>query len=227
MSRRRQPPTRRSPRPELRLVLSSGTGPVEVRRFVGELGPALEEVLARRGLTVASVSVRGEGEEPASVGIALSDRDDLVEGCLEDLLGTHLLVSSERGKGARKRWFAHVGLQRRTAAQPVTIELSDVELSACRAGGPGGQHVNTTETAVRARHIPSGLQVRASGERSRAANRKAALARLAELLADEQQARGARERRRAWRVHHQLERGHPVVVWTRDRKGRLRSSPRL
>lgn len=110
----------------------------------------------------------GEEEAPRSVSLRLGAG---AGGALDDLLGTHLLVSPERGRGNRKRWFVRVGLHQEPQRAPVEIDLRDVELTACRAGGPGGQHVNKTSSAVRARHLPSGIAVRSEGQRSRTANR--------------------------------------------------------
>jgi protein subunit release factor B len=59
----------------------------------------------------------------------------------------------------------------------------DVEISYFRAGGPGGQHRNKTETGVRIKHVPTGIVVVATERRSRRQNLEAALERLEERLA--------------------------------------------
>jgi len=65
-----------------------------------------------------------------------------------------------------------------------------------RGSGPGGQHRNKTETAVRLTHVPSGLVVVAADSRSQAQNRKNALRRLAERLAQMEQEEAAAKKRR-------------------------------
>ena len=82
-----------------------------------------------------------------------------------------------------------------------------------KASGPGGQHVNRTESAVRVTHLPTGLQASAAEERSQHRNRKLALARLTKKIADrgEEQHRAAREKR--WRAHQELERGNSIRVF--------------
>ncbi|MDK2846710.1 MAG: ribosome-associated protein [Desulfuromonadales bacterium] len=65
----------------------------------------------------------------------------------------------------------------------MTMNKRDLEITFFKAGGPGGQHRNKTETAVRIHHRPSGLTVTASEQRSRQANIEKALERLAEKLA--------------------------------------------
>jgi ribosome-associated protein len=72
---------------------------------------------------------------------------------------------------------------------PAWHELSDgallgqCEVQAHRAGGPGGQHRNKTETAIRLVHAPSGVSAEGKDQRSRTQNLAAALARLREKLA--------------------------------------------
>ena len=61
--------------------------------------------------------------------------------------------------------------------------LAQCEVQVHRASGPGGQHRNKAETAVRLVHLPSGIRVEGKDERSRTQNLRIALARLREKLA--------------------------------------------
>ncbi|HRI89535.1 MAG TPA: peptide chain release factor-like protein [Candidatus Hydrogenedentes bacterium] len=65
---------------------------------------------------------------------------------------------------------------------PIARE-EDIEITFYRSSGPGGQHKNTTESAVRIRHIPTGLIVVATAERSQLRNKQAALEELERRLA--------------------------------------------
>ena len=64
----------------------------------------------------------------------------------------------------------------------VVLREGDIEVTFFKGTGPGGQHKNKRETAVRVRHVPTGLTASASEERSQARNRETALERLAEKL---------------------------------------------
>lgn len=61
--------------------------------------------------------------------------------------------------------------------------LRECEVETFRASGPGGQHVNKTETAVRVRHLPTGLVVTSREERSQYRNKAACLRKLRERVA--------------------------------------------
>jgi peptide chain release factor len=119
--------------------------------------------------------------------------------------------STFRPAHKRKNWF--VGVRRVPMPQSAIFSEKDLRIETLKASGPGGQHVNTTESAVRVVHTPTGISTISRDERSQTANRKRALERLAILLARHEQREQARAEKCRWDAHNELERGNPVRVY--------------
>ena len=206
-----------------RLTISSGRGPIEARRFVAQLANALAELCATRGALVEHTTVHGSDAAPLSVDLTLEG----APSAFSDLLGTHALVlaSSQRGKRDRKRWYVGLHQDLSEAIESEELKLHDVAFETCRASGAGGQHVNRTESAVRATHLPTGLSVRIESQRSQHQNKSQALDCLRKALArrDEAQRAHAKSSRRVQSIH--LERGRPVATWRMQRDRLVRADP--
>ncbi len=206
------------PRPNYRLTISGGNGPKEVQAFVAKLAPALEALCHSRSIQVT----QGVPQVKAALSLSIELRGEDLDSALQDILGTHCLVhqSQTRSKRARKRWYAGVQLVSAERAKEV-LDLKDVTIQAIRSRGPAGQHVNTTSSACRLTHHPTGITIRSEDERSQAANRRQAIKRLKQaLLAREAEGR-TKAKVAAHRRHRAFERGNAIVTWRIGHRGDL------
>jgi peptide chain release factor len=195
----------------IRLLLTSGRGPAEcriaLRRTLGIL--AREAEAAGLALDLA----RGpapDGHGPASA-IALVEGPD-VQAFAATWIGSVLWVAQSplRLHHKRKNWFIGVFKLEAPAIALAKLNVADVRLESFRAGGPGGQHQNKTESAVRAVHKPTRLAVVVRDGRSQHRNRTIAIARLAALLNLRGELAAITDRQNVQSGHDLLERGRPV-----------------
>jgi len=97
--------------------------------------------------------------------------------------------------------------------EEININPADLKVDTYRSSGAGGQHVNTTDSAIRITHIPSGIVVECQEERSQHKNRAKAMAWLAAKLQDEQDAK----------AHKEISDARRLLVGSGDRSERIRT----
>ncbi|ESQ82003.1 peptide chain release factor [Asticcacaulis sp. AC466] len=193
------------------LHLTSGKGPEECRWVVARLAQAFTREGAKQGVTCEVL----EAEDDLPTSLLLRVSGDEAQAFARDRTGTILWVGDSPFRPGHKRrnWFVGVA----PAPSPDTVpdlREDDIAFQTLRASGPGGQHVNKTDSAVRATHRPTGLVTTAQEQRSQHANRKLAILKLAIRL--EERRAGARKAAQLeqWSAHQNLERGNPVRTYT-------------
>ena len=192
------------------MQISANTGPAECCLAVVKLLAHLEAKAAASGVTLTLVEETREERTGLlqSVLLALEGGEAACRLFAAPYVGTVLWVcpSPLRPTHRRKNWYLDVSL----FAEPERGFGDEVRLETMRSSGPGGQHANKTETAVRATHVATGLSVRIGGSRSQSANKAAALALLSAKVREQVDA-SARQGRAERRLRHGAKAGGEVV----------------
>ncbi|QYF93274.1 peptide chain release factor H [Massilia sp. PAMC28688] len=190
------------------LQLTANTGPAECCLGVRK---AFDMLCAQANQAGVAIDVIEQIDGPVagtlrSVLLEVGGDGDLARRWCGTLLW--ICDSPYRSGHKRKNWFLH-GAAFAPPSSP-SPEVGEIRYEAIRASGPGGQHVNKTDSAIRATHVATGLSVKVQTERSQHANRRIAGQLLAGKLAA-LAAQSALEDRAARRSQHwSAERGNAV-----------------
>jgi peptide chain release factor 2 len=165
------------------LSVHAGGGGVDAMDWAQMLQRMYLRWLGQRGFAAELIDEQ-EGEEAGIKRAVIEVKGPYAFGNLKGEIGVHRLIRNSPFDANHRRQtsFAAVDVVPEYGEIDIDIKESDLKIDTFSAGGPGGQHVNKTQSAIRITHVPTGVVVSCQTQRSQGLNRKYAMINLASKL---------------------------------------------
>nr|WP_250808092.1 peptide chain release factor H [Neorhizobium tomejilense] len=197
------------------LLVTTGGGPAECRIALARCIEIVSERAAADGCDCEVLTIF-EGDKHGPKSVILRITGSTQEQFASRFTGSikFRFNSPVRPNHGRKNWFLAGTRINIPEARDVAPKDEELAFETFRAGGPGGQHQNKTDSAVRVRHLPTGIAVVSRNERSQHQNKKEAVQMLARILKMADNERRGAGRKSIFLLNKDIERGNAVQTFS-------------
>lgn len=195
------------------IQISAGKGPLECAFVVAKVLKLFLKELINNKIDY-TILYKENGIENSTVqSVSIQIKGNKLADFTANWLGTIQWIgtSTFRKLNKRKNWF--IGCFEVENALILKIDENEIKFQAIRSSGAGGQHVNKVSSAIRAKHTKTGIQVLVMDSKSQHQNKKIAIKRLQDKVANFNLEKEKEQIKNQWQNHQQLERGNPVRVF--------------